>query len=125
MQVSLKKLTKRTVIDLGTGYKGNADHFYSISENLPLMKQKYIYHNGYFGEKGKNKKNNKVRNYFSENPSVTAREFYDDLAYGVKQHLAESFLLRFHRRSPTQQTKAINRRSRETVRAHRRFSDIL
>ena len=37
---------------MGTGYKGNADHYHSISENLPTMKEKYAYNDGYFGEKG-------------------------------------------------------------------------
>ena len=70
---------------MGTGYKGNADHYHSISENLPVMKEKYSYNNGYFGEKGQSKKNNKVRNIFSDDPSATAQKFYDTLAYGGKE----------------------------------------
>lgn len=85
MQVSLKELMKRMVSDLGTGYKGNADHYHSISENLPTMKEKYAYNDGYFGEKGQSKKNNKVRNIKSDDPSATAREFYDTIAYGGKE----------------------------------------
>ena len=70
---------------MGTGYKGNADHYHSISENLPVMKEKYSYNNGYFGENGQSKKNNKVRNIFSDAPSATAQKFYDTLAYGGKE----------------------------------------
>lgn len=67
---------------MGTGYKGNTSHYHSISENLPKMIEKYSYTNGYFGEKGKGKGNNKVRNIKSDDPSKTAKEFYDTIAHG-------------------------------------------
>lgn len=72
---------------MGSGYKGNSDHFHSISENLPSMKDKYSYKGGYFGDKGDNKKNNKVRHIDSDNPSKTAKEFYDTLTHGGKEEL--------------------------------------
>lgn len=67
---------------MGTGFKGNADHYHSISENLPIMIEKYPYKDGYFGEKGQSKTNNRVRNIKSDDPSSTAREFYDGFTYG-------------------------------------------
>ncbi len=85
MPVNLKELMRKWASNMGTGYKGNADHYHSISENLPAMKEKYSYKDGYFGEKGKSKKNNKVRNIKSDDPLKTAREFYDTLAHGGKE----------------------------------------
>lgn len=70
---------------MGTGYKGGADHYHSISENLPPLKEKYSYNDGYFGDKGNNKKNNKVRHIESSNPSRTAKDFYDSLTHGGKE----------------------------------------
>jgi hypothetical protein len=70
---------------MGSGYKGNTDHYHSISENLPPMKEKYFYKDGYFGNKGNNSKNNKVRHIESCDPSKTAKEFYDTLTHGGKE----------------------------------------
>ena len=72
---------------MGSGFKGNAGHYHSISENLPVMKEKYPYKNGYFGEIGKNKKNRTIRNIESDNPSKTAKEFYDTLTHGGKEEI--------------------------------------
>lgn len=70
---------------MGGGYKGDTGHYHSISENLFLMKEKFSYNNGYFGERGNNKKNNKVRRIESNDPSKTAKDFYDTLANGGKE----------------------------------------
>ncbi len=66
---------------MGTGYKGDASHHHSVSENLPGMKQEYPYKDGYFGSKGSSS-DSKVRHIESDNPEETAKEFYDKLAHG-------------------------------------------
>ena len=66
---------------MGLGYKGGADHFHSVSENIGTLKAKYGYENGYFGEPGQGKSSS-VRNIASEDPSSTAHSFYDELTYG-------------------------------------------
>ena len=67
---------------MGTCYKGGADHYHSISENLPALKSKYHYENGYFGTKGDSSSNSRVRHITSEDPVQTAKEFYDRVTYG-------------------------------------------
>ena len=66
---------------MGTGYKGNADHYHSISENLPTLKNEYPYDNGYFGAKG-DSSDSKVRHIESPDPQKCAKEFYDKFTYG-------------------------------------------
>jgi len=66
---------------MGTSYKGGADYYHNVSENLGNMKDKYSYKNGFFGEKG-DSKDSSIRHIYSDDPSETAKEFYDDLAYG-------------------------------------------
>lgn len=65
---------------MGHGYKGDTDHYYSISENLPMLQSKYEYHDGYFGEPGHGR--SFVRNIRSTDPVEAARIFYDVAAYG-------------------------------------------
>ena len=69
---------------MGTGYKGNADHYHSITENLSNMKKAYPYSNGYFGTQG-DSKSTKVRHIESEDPQKTAKNFYDKFTYGGKE----------------------------------------
>ena len=66
---------------MGTYYKGGADHYHKITENLDSMKDKYDYHSGLFGEPGRGKSNS-IRNIASDNPKETAKVFYDELSHG-------------------------------------------
>ncbi len=66
---------------MGTCYKGNANHYHKITENLPSMKEKYNYHNGLFGESGQSKSRH-IRNIASNDPNQTVQSFYDNLAHG-------------------------------------------
>jgi len=65
---------------MGTGYKGGAGHFHSISENLGGLKRDYKYSNGYFGDPGQGR--SFTRNIVSNDPVATASAFYDQAAYG-------------------------------------------
>lgn len=69
---------------MGTGYKGNADHYHSITENLPEMEKAYPYQNGFFGTRGDSKRGS-VRHISSDDPQRTAKEFYDKLTFGGKE----------------------------------------
>lgn len=69
---------------MGTGYKGNADHYHSIAENLPEMEKSYPYKNGFFGTRGDSKRGS-VRHISSDDPQRTAKEFYDKLTFGGKE----------------------------------------
>lgn len=85
IQASSNKLTRKDLVNnMGTGYKGNADYYHKISENLDAMKSSYDYHNGLFGTKGQSKSNS-IRNIASDNPTQTAKDFYDQLCYGGKE----------------------------------------
>lgn len=66
---------------MGTGYKGNTDHHFKLSENLTTVTSKYPVTDGYFGRKGQSQKE-RVRNIESENPLKTAKDFYDMIANG-------------------------------------------
>lgn len=66
---------------MGTGFKGNADHFHSVTENIGKMEELYDYHNGLFGERGQSRSET-IRNIASDDPAKTAKEFYDTLAHG-------------------------------------------
>ena len=66
---------------MGLEYKGNADHYHSLSENLPSLTSQYPLNNGYFGDKG-NSNNNSVRHIASDDPSATALDFYNTIAHG-------------------------------------------
>ena len=80
MQVNLRERTVE-VVQMGTGYKGNADHYHRVAENLDTLKAEYGFHNGLFGVRGQGKSEN-IRNIASDDPQKTAKEFYDKLAYG-------------------------------------------
>ena len=69
---------------MGHGYKGDTGHHHSISENLPSLQSKYNYNDGYFGVPGHGR--DYVRNFISENPEATAKEFYDTAAHGGIEH---------------------------------------
>ena len=68
---------------MGHGYKGDTGHQHTIGENLDSVANKFKYNKstGYFGDKGQSSQN-KVRNIVSDNPSASAKEFYDTIAYG-------------------------------------------
>lgn len=80
MLVSLNALIEREVRDMGT-YKGGADHYHRISENISRVKADYDLHDGLFGERGKGGSRT-IRNIASDDPSATAKDFYDKLAHG-------------------------------------------
>lgn len=65
---------------MGT-YKGRTDHHHSIKENLGNLRRKFDYHNGFFGTQGNNN-NKSVRHIASNDPTATAKEFYDTAAHG-------------------------------------------
>ena len=66
---------------MGTCYKGGATSYHSIKDNIPSTSNSYTYNNGYFGEKGKAKKD-----FYSQietsNPIEESKKFYDTIAYG-------------------------------------------
>lgn len=66
---------------MGTSYKGNADHYHRITENLHDMTYEYDYHNGLFGVRGQGGSAN-IRNIISDDPQKEAVSFYDRLTYG-------------------------------------------
>ncbi len=66
---------------MGTDYKGGSPTFRKVSDNLQSLKEKYKYNNGKFGEPGQSK-DSSIRNIISDNPTETAKQFYDDLTYG-------------------------------------------
>ena len=65
---------------MGT-YKGGADHYHSVSENIPTVTKDYPLTNGLFGERGKGKSST-IRNIKSDDPRATAKDFYDKLGHG-------------------------------------------
>ena len=72
---------------MGTGFKGNTDHHHSISENIPNLAKDYPTSNGYFGEKGQGR--GFTRNIASDDPAMTAKDFFDKGAQGgVIQNMA-------------------------------------
>ncbi len=65
---------------MGHGFKGDAGHYHSITENLPALTSSYSYRNGYFGVKGQGREF--IRNITSNDPASTSQNFYDKAAYG-------------------------------------------
>ena len=65
---------------MGT-YKGGADHYHSISENIPIVIKDYPLFNGLFGELGEGR-SLAIRNIKSDDPQATAKDFYDKLGHG-------------------------------------------
>ena len=66
---------------MGTSYKGDSPTFRSIGENVNQTKKHFPFLNGLFGNKGKSR-DSYIRNIISNEPSATAKEFYDSIAYG-------------------------------------------
>ena len=67
---------------MGTGFKGGADHYHSVSENLGKLQDKYDPDgDGLFGDRGRGGSAT-IRNIASDDPAQTAKDFYDTLAYG-------------------------------------------
>ena len=62
-------------------YKGGAEHYHSIGENLANLRRNYDYEGGYFGEQSPGHDVDK-RIIASNDPLATARDFYDTGAYG-------------------------------------------
>ena len=66
---------------MGTAYKGNATYFRSIGQNVLIAASSYQYSNGRFGTNSQST-GNRTRNISSTDPLVTAKDFYDKIAYG-------------------------------------------
>lgn len=72
---------------MGVSYKGGAERYHSINDNVSKVSQSYDYNNGYFGEPGTG---NKVRIIYSDDPASTGKDFYDKIAYGgIETYLDE------------------------------------
>lgn len=65
---------------MGTGFKGDTETQHSISDNISLLKSKYPYSNGYFGDKGQGRSH--TRNITGTNSVETATCFYDIASKG-------------------------------------------
>lgn len=65
----------------GGDYKGGASYYHSITDNLKEVSSIYKYNNGYFGESPKENAK-RIRHIESDDPSTTAKDFYDKIAYG-------------------------------------------
>ncbi len=66
---------------MGLSYKGGADHYHSIGENVSSLSKDYPLSNGFFGVKG-NSNDNSIRHIVSSDPATTAKDFYDKAAHG-------------------------------------------
>lgn len=76
--------------NLGHGnYKGGAEHYHSITENLAALKDKYEYEDGYFGEQSPGHNADK-RIIASNNPLMTAEDFYDTGAHGGIERMLDN-----------------------------------
>lgn len=62
-------------------YKGGANYYRNICENLSTVSKSYQYSNGYFGKKS-NPKDNYVRIIESSNVLETSEDFYNKITYG-------------------------------------------
>lgn len=69
---------------MGTCYKGGADHYYKITENIESVAAVYKFHNGLFGDRGKGRYS-WIRNIASDDPQATAKDFFERLAHGGKE----------------------------------------
>lgn len=75
---------------MGTGiYKGGAEKYVPIGNNLENIETDYGFSNGYFGTKG-DSSNNKVRHIVSDSPVSTSKDFYDKLTYGGIEHILKN-----------------------------------
>ena len=68
---------------MGT-YKGGADHYHSISENISHVTETYPLQDGFFGVRGKGG-SRAIRNIASKDPAATAKDFYDKIAHGGRE----------------------------------------
>lgn len=70
---------------MGTGYKGGAREYLSLSDNAAKLKGTELYEynagNSYFGIRGRGRYDF-IRNIVCENPERTAKGFYDTVTYG-------------------------------------------
>ena len=61
---------------MGCGdYSYGAEWFHSLDDNLEALKEKYVFENGYFGERSKGHSEDR-RIIISKNPLETALDFY-------------------------------------------------
>lgn len=63
------------------GYVGGASEHRSFADNLPSLTEKYPVREGYFGTPA-SEKNTSTRHIESDDPTATAHDFYDRIAYG-------------------------------------------
>ncbi len=63
---------------MGTCFKGCSIYYRSIGQNVLITSSKYQYQNGYFGIKT----GHHIRNIASDNPLITATDFYNKIAFG-------------------------------------------
>ena len=71
---------------MGTTYKGNSVYFRSVGQNVMLTSKKFGFSNGFFGENSKHG-NDRTRNIFSSDNLAAAKDFYDKIAFGGKEHI--------------------------------------
>ena len=71
---------------MGTTYKGNAEYYRSVGQNILPTASKYPYRNGRFGVNSPST-GNKTRNIASADPLGTAKDFYDRIAYGGVENI--------------------------------------
>ena len=69
---------------MGTSYKGDSPTFQSIGENVKETANHFPFANGLFGEKGRSR-DTSIRNIVSDDPTTTAKQFYDSIAFGGKE----------------------------------------
>lgn len=81
MQVSSNALIGRKVRKMGTCYKGGADHYHKVTENIGSLATTYKYYDGLFGDRGQGG-SSVIRNIASDDPQATAKDFFDRLTYG-------------------------------------------
>ncbi len=69
---------------MGVSYKGGTFTYHSLDDNQAVLLKKFShFQDGYFGEQ--NNRNEAVRNYTSDDPLKTGKEFYDTAANGGKE----------------------------------------
>ena len=81
MRANLSAHTERSVLKLGTGYKGNSNIYRSIGQNVLITSNSYNYRGGFFGDNSKHG-GKSTRNISSEDNLKTANDFYSKIAYG-------------------------------------------
>ena len=76
---------------MGTGYKGNSKYYRSIGQNVLIASSKYKYSNGRFGINSPHG-GLATRNIVSSNILVTAKDFYNKIAFGGKETIVNENL---------------------------------